>query len=309
MRSSRKGVAEPKLSASWFPAAGAVYYLADVSYDAGASWEQVYEGQGNQFSAVVTLAALTLRVQAVNGTIKGPFSSVSIEAPTIVIADRTVALQSLIDGLQYQVTTLQDKAERRAQPGHAADRGGSHPTRARATGSTRNSCARNCSRRPATPRPRSRKSSKRWSTTRSAFAEFQTNVSATFGPAFSSVSTVSDAVATLDGYAAAAWSVTVTANGAVAGIELVNGGAGTSAFVMAADHVQIQLPGFNGDTPMPCSRPAWSAGVPSVGINGNLILNGTITATMMNVGSLSAISVNAGAIKAGTLTILQGRTC
>ena len=38
-----------------------------------ASWEQVYEGQGNQFSAVVTLAALTLRVQAVNGTIKGPF--------------------------------------------------------------------------------------------------------------------------------------------------------------------------------------------------------------------------------------------
>ena len=101
-----QGVAEPKLSASWFPAAGAVYYIAEISFDNGASWEQVYEGQGNQFSAVVPLAALTLRVQAINGTVKGPFSSVSIDAPTIVIADQTVALQSLIDGIKYRVTTL-----------------------------------------------------------------------------------------------------------------------------------------------------------------------------------------------------------
>jgi hypothetical protein len=38
-----------------------------------------------------------------------------------------------------------------------------------------------------------------------AFAEFSTEVTATFGPAFSSVKTVNDAVATLDGIAAGSW--------------------------------------------------------------------------------------------------------
>ena len=109
-----QGTAEPMLSASWFPAAGAIYYIAEISYDKGASWAQVYEGQGNQFVAVVTAAALTLRVQAVNSTIKGPFSSVSVQAPTIVIASQTVALKSLIEGLQYQVTTLQDQVKSQA---------------------------------------------------------------------------------------------------------------------------------------------------------------------------------------------------
>jgi hypothetical protein len=106
-----QGVAEPMLSASWFPAAGAVYYIAEVSFDGGTSWQQVYEGQGNHFSQVVTLAALTVRVQAVNGTIRGPYSFESVPPPTIVISDKTVALQSLIDGLQYQVTTLQDQVK------------------------------------------------------------------------------------------------------------------------------------------------------------------------------------------------------
>jgi hypothetical protein len=109
-----QGVAEPKLSASWFPAAGAVYYIAEVSFDGGASWSQVYEGQSNQFSEVVTLAALTLRVQAVNGTIRGPYSTVTLPPPTIVISDQTVALQSLIAGLKYQVTTVQDQVKAQA---------------------------------------------------------------------------------------------------------------------------------------------------------------------------------------------------
>jgi sulfur carrier protein ThiS len=101
-----QGTAEPVLSASWFPAAGALYYVADVSYDDGASWTQVYEGQANQFTKVVTLAALKLRVQAV-GIVRGPYSSLDLDAPTIVIASETVALTSLVEGIKYNVTTLQ----------------------------------------------------------------------------------------------------------------------------------------------------------------------------------------------------------
>jgi hypothetical protein len=102
-----QGIAEPKLSASWFPAAGALYYIADVSYDEGGSWQQVYEGVDNQFTAVVTLAALRLRVQAV-GAVRGPYSTVDLDAPTIVIADNTVALESMIEAIRYQVTTAED---------------------------------------------------------------------------------------------------------------------------------------------------------------------------------------------------------
>jgi len=105
-----QGTAEPRLSASWFPTADAVYYVADVTYDSGQTWQNVYQASDNLFSAVVSLAALTLRVQAVNSKgIRGPYASVDVTAPTIEIASQTVTLKSLIDGLKYQLTTLQDQ--------------------------------------------------------------------------------------------------------------------------------------------------------------------------------------------------------
>ena len=44
-----QGVAEPMLSASWFPATGAVYYIAEVSFDSGTSWQQVMKGRAITF--------------------------------------------------------------------------------------------------------------------------------------------------------------------------------------------------------------------------------------------------------------------
>ena len=131
-----------------------------------------------------------------------------------------------------------------------------------------------------------------------AFAEFQTNVSATFGPAFSSVSTVSSAVAQLNGYAAASWAVSIDIDGNIAGIELVNGTDAESSFRVLADHFQVAIPGIN---PIPVFTTGLVAGVPTVGINGNLILTGTITASMLQVGTLSAISANLGTVTAGLI--------
>jgi hypothetical protein len=137
-----------------------------------------------------------------------------------------------------------------------------------------------------------------------AFAQFQTTVSATFGDAFSSVNTVTSAVAQLNGFAAASWGVTVNVNGHVEGIQLVNGGQSNGSFTVTADTFQVAFPAAGGGdgNPTPVFTIGTIAGVPKVGINGDLILTGTITASMMNVGSLSAISVNAGDIKAGTLS-------
>ena len=292
-----QGTAEPILAASWFPTAGAIYYIAEISYDGGASWAQVYEGQGNQFSQVVTASALTLRVQAVNATIKGPFSSVSVPAPTIVIASQTVALKSLIDGLQYQVTTLQDQVK---------DQLAAATQLLAALGS--DAAARTwLDKRQLRSELFAQAGDAKASITelrsvmvdqQTAFAEFQTEVSATFGDAFSSVKTVTSAVAQLDGYAAASWGVSIDVNGNIAGIELVNGTDAHSTFRVLADNFQVAIPGAN---PIPVFTTGIIGGVPAAGINGDLILTGTISARMMNVGSLSAISANLGTITSGLI--------
>ena len=46
------------------------------------------EPRRREFLQVVTAAALTLRVQAVNSTIKGPFSSVSVPAPKLLVLSK-----------------------------------------------------------------------------------------------------------------------------------------------------------------------------------------------------------------------------
>ncbi|SHJ69729.1 protein of unknown function [Bradyrhizobium lablabi] len=301
-----QGTAEPQLSASWFPTAGAVYYVADASYDSGASWQQVYQGQDNKFTAVVTLAALRLRVQAVLASgLHGPYSTVDLAAPSIVISSQTVALNSLIAGLKYQVTTLQDLLNDKI------DKVTQQIASIVSNQDTRNWLDKK--------EVRSQLSSVFGAANASitsvqqtqvndelAFATFQTTVSATFGPSFSSVNTVSSAVATLNGYAAAQYAVTLNVNGYATGFNLVNGGAGVSTFTIVADKFQIQLPGYNGNAPKPFFTTGVISGVPSVGISGNMYLDGAITARVLNVGSLSAISANMGTITAGLMQSPDG---
>ena len=292
------------LSASWFPAAGAIYYIAEISYDSGASWAQVYEGQGNQFVAVVTAAALTLRVQAVNSTIKGPFSSVSVQAPTIVIASQTVALKSLIEGLQYQVTTLQDQVKSQA------DQVTQLLASISAGVASRTWLDKKQLRSELFAQAGDAKASIAELQTvvvdqQTAFAEFSTEVSATFGDAFSTVKTVTSAVAQLDGYAAASWGVSIDVNGNVAGIELVNGTDAELSFRVLADHFQVAIPGAD---PVPVFTTGIVGGVPTVGINGDLILTGTITASMLQVGTLTAICAHSrNATVDGALTSTNGK--
>lgn len=135
-----------------------------------------------------------------------------------------------------------------------------------------------------------------------AFAEFSTEVSATFGPSFSSVNTVSAAVAQLDGYAAASWSVTIDVNGNISGIQLVDASDSVSSLIIAADKIQFALPGVNGGDPIPFLTTGTVNGTPSIGITGDFYLDGTITAQAMNVGTLDAISADIGDITAGTLS-------
>jgi hypothetical protein len=208
---------------------------------------------------------------------------VSIPPPTIVISDNTVALRSLLKGEQYQLTTLLDQVKQ------ALDQGSQLIAALEANQAARAWLDKKQLRSELFAQAGDAKASiaelrSVMADDEAAFAEFQTTVSATFGPDFSSVDTVSEAFAGVNGVLAASWGVTVNVDGAISGIKLLSEGQGTSVINFLADHVQVSIPGVN---PISVFATGIIAGQPTVGINGNLILSGTITAPMMNVGSLA----------------------
>jgi hypothetical protein len=107
----RQGVMEPILDATWTQAAGATSYIADVSYDGGASWPFHWEGTTPGFSQVVDRAALRLRVQAI-GARRGAYYVVDLEPPTIILADNVVGLSSLNRDLDARIRQIEQLAGR-----------------------------------------------------------------------------------------------------------------------------------------------------------------------------------------------------
>jgi Putative phage tail protein len=135
-----------------------------------------------------------------------------------------------------------------------------------------------------------------------AFASYQTEVSAQFGTTNANVSTNSTAIATLNDYAAAQYSVTLNVNGYATGFELINGGSGTSAFTVVSDKFQVQQPGADGGIPKPVFTIGTNAAGTAIGISGNMYLDGTIYARQMVTGTIDAAS---GVIAALAVKSLQ----
>lgn len=139
-----------------------------------------------------------------------------------------------------------------------------------------------------------------------AFAQYQLEVSATFGPSFSSVNTVSEAVATLDGYAASRYSVTLDVNGYATGFELINAGGGISSTTFLTTNFQIAAVGPGGGA-VPIFQTAFVNGVPKIALRADVYADGSITAGRLNVGQLSAITANIGDVTAGKIRSADNR--
>ena len=95
-----QNVMEPLLSASWLPAAGALSYDAQISYDGRVTWAGLASVTAPSLSLVVRPAALSLRVQAV-GRARGAWAVIDldapvIEAPKVDVGDVTGGLKDLI---------------------------------------------------------------------------------------------------------------------------------------------------------------------------------------------------------------------
>lgn len=295
-----QGAAEPKLSASWFPTAGAVYYIAEITLDSGQSWAQVYEGQDNKFDAVVTLAALTLRVQAVNGTVRGPYSTVDLAAPTITVMPGTVALTSLVEGIKYQVTTLQDMLNDKISE-----------VEQRIASIASNQDARNWIDKKEVRSQLAARADDALAQiddvrtvavdTQTAYASFSTAATATFGSTTAFVSQTATAISTFDGYAAAQYAITLDVNGYAIGFNLINGGSGTGSATFVVNKFQIAAPGTTGGAPVPIFTVANVNGLPKVALRGDMFVDGIITGTMVQAGAIQAVHIAANSIDASKI--------
>jgi hypothetical protein len=100
------------------------------------------------------------------------------------------------------------------------------------------------------------------------------------------------------------YTISVNQNGRVIGSIKLDGSGGTSTFAVLADKFVVINPTNNADG-IQGFIVGNINGTPSVGVNGNLIVDNTILARHIDVTTLSAISADIGNITAGRIT---GRT-
>ena len=133
--------------------------------------------------------------------------------------------------------------------------------------------------------------------TETAFAGYRQIISAEVGATNASVAINASAVATLEGYAAAQYSVTLDVNGYATGFELINGGPGVSATTFVTDKFQIAAPGITGGAATPIFTVANVNGSPKVAIRADdFLVDGTVIARNIAAGTITAIKIAAGEI-------------
>ncbi|MCY1197857.1 hypothetical protein D9M72_92250 [compost metagenome] len=129
-----------------------------------------------------------------------------------------------------------------------------------------------------------------------------------------SISTNATAIANLDGRVKATWRLNVDANGKTAGMIIDNNGT-VSTIAMVVDKFAIATPGPGGTFKYPFTV-GNVAGVSTVGVDGNLVVDGTIitrtlaaeavTAEKVKAKSLTADQIAAGAITADLINVGVG---
>jgi len=126
-----------------------------------------------------------------------------------------------------------------------------------------------------------------------------TNISTVTSQVNDLTTTVTEQTISINGVQAK-WGVNVNNNGRVTGLELNSGLDNLTTFAILADHFVIVHPTANGTT-IQAFIAGLVNGIASVGINGNLIVDDTITADKIVATTLSAITANLGTVTAGLI--------
>lgn len=139
-----------------------------------------------------------------------------------------------------------------------------------------------------------------------ALASEVDTVSATVDGNTASIETTQTAVATINGQLATSYSVKLTTGDYWTGLTLTNGGVGTSTVKFRTDNFAIGLPGTAADKQI--FTVGTVKGSTQVALNADdILLDGSVKATKMDVAQLSAITANLGSVTAGTLSSPNGK--
>lgn len=138
-----------------------------------------------------------------------------------------------------------------------------------------------------------------------AIASLSTSVTAQFGSVNANITANTTALATINGYAAAQYSITLDVNGYATGFNLFNGGGGTSSTTFITDNFRVARPGSGvAGAPINVFDIGMIGGFSKIGIKGDLMLDGTLNATNAVVtGSVTASLMAADSITAGNAAI------
>jgi hypothetical protein len=140
-----------------------------------------------------------------------------------------------------------------------------------------------------------------------ALASSIDTVEASVGENSAAITVNATAIATINGWAAASYGVTLNVNGYATGFNLVNGGPGYGSTTFVTDNFLIAKPGATGGAPVPIFGVSTVNGVSKIAIRGDVVADGSISAIKMNVGQLSAMTADMGTLTAGLIQSPTGK--
>jgi hypothetical protein len=136
-----------------------------------------------------------------------------------------------------------------------------------------------------------------------ALASSIDTLEATVGSNTAQITINASAIASIEGWGAAQYSVTLDVNGYATGFELINGGPGVSATTFITDKFLIAAPGVGGGAPVPIFAVANVNGMPKAALRGDMYADGTIYAQSMVAGTITSDSGVIGALSVKSLSI------
>ncbi len=286
-------VASLVLQAGWQPAKGAIRYIADVSYDLGATWVRAYEGDRTTFEAIVAGAqTIMLRVAGITSSnVTGAFSVVEIAAPRLVLDNDFFIMKIRPDDLVPELSRKLDSLDLLDQ---IADVAGSTTVLAHEANDRAEAAITQIAEVEVTAEK--------------ALAIFGTDVVAAYDNNQVTVGQRFTAVADVTGQLIGAYSVQIGANGYFTGFQLVGAtgpGGFQSEMKIAVDKFLIGAPGsgFGEEAVFGVST---RNGVARVTMRGDFIADGSVNANQINVANLSAITANMGTLTAGVISMTAG---
>ena len=134
-----------------------------------------------------------------------------------------------------------------------------------------------------------------------ALASSIDTVEAAVGENTAAITVNATAIASIEGWGAAQYSVTLDVNGYATGFELINGGPGVSSTIFTTEKFQVASPGVSGGAPVPIFTVANVDGTPKTAIRGDMYATGTIAGSKIIAGSITATEIEARTITANKI--------